>query len=205
MPRDIEPHLDPVDLDDIRPTQLTIGMREVNRKREGWRERSDREGLDYLERHILPAVLGPKNRFWIIDHHHLALALYKEGIRKVLVTIEADLSNLGKDEFLTFMDNRNWLHPFDAKGERLSAGDLPKHLEDLVDDPFRSLAGSVREAGGFAKDATPYSEFLWADFFRRRIKRPQSDGEFEDALKTAMGIARSSDARHLPGWIDGKT
>lgn len=203
MPRSIEPHLDPVDLDDVRPTQITVGMREVDRKRENWRERSDREGLDYLERHILPAVLGPRNRFWIIDHHHLALALHREGVRKVLVSIEADLSTLGKDEFLVFMDNRNWLHPFDARGERLTAGDLPKHITDLVDDPFRSLAGAVREAGGFAKDATPYSEFLWADFFRRRMKLPKSSDKFEDALKLAMHAARSNDARHLPGWIEG--
>lgn len=203
MPRDIEPHLDPVDIDSIRPTQITVGMREVNRKRESWRERSEREGLDYLERHILPAVLGPKKHFWIIDHHHLALALYREGVRKVLVAVEADLSDLGKDEFLIFMDNRNWLHPYDARGERLTARDLPRHVEDLVDDPFRSLAGAVREAGGYAKDTTPYSEFLWADFFRRRMKAPRSDNAFEDALKAAMQTARTKDAKHLPGWIDG--
>ena len=203
MPRDIEPHLDPIDIDDIRPTQITVGMREVNRKRENWRERSEREGIKYLENHILPAVLGPKKRFWIVDHHHLALALHREGVQKVLVTIQADLSDLSKDEFLVFMDNRNWLHPFDASGERLSARDLPKHVEDMADDPFRSLAGAVRETGGFAKDATLYSEFLWADFFRRRMKVPQTDGQFEDALKKAMHLARSEDARHLPGWIEG--
>jgi hypothetical protein len=28
----------------------------------------------------------------------------------------------------------------------------------LQDDPFRSLAGELRRAGGFAKDTTPYSE-----------------------------------------------
>src|SRR5436305_4773273 len=30
------------------------------------------------------------------------------------------------------------------------------------DDPYRSLAGEVRRAGGYAKEATPFSEFLWA-------------------------------------------
>jgi hypothetical protein len=44
-------------------------------------------------------------------------------------------------------------------------------MAKLIDDPFRSLAGELRRAGGFAKDTTPFSEFLWADFLRRRVKR----------------------------------
>ena len=35
--------------------------------------------------------------------------------------------------------------------------DLPKSVTDLIDDPFRSLAGELRRAGDFAKDTTPYS------------------------------------------------
>ena len=38
-------------------------------------------------------------------------------------------------------------------------------VAELIDDPFRSLAGELRRAGGFAKDTTPFSEFLWADFY----------------------------------------
>jgi hypothetical protein len=48
---------------------------------------------------------------------------------------------------------------------------IPKSIKGLDDDPFRSLAGELRSAGGFAKDTTPFSEFLWADFLRRRISR----------------------------------
>src|SRR3974377_1798791 len=40
-----------------------------------------------------------------------------------------------------------------------------------MDDPFRSLAGELRRAGGFAKDTTPFSEFLWPDFLRRQMSR----------------------------------
>jgi hypothetical protein len=47
----------------------------------------------------------------------------------------------------------------------LTDKDLPKTVAGLIDDPFRSLAGELRRAGGFAKDTTPFSEFLWADFF----------------------------------------
>jgi hypothetical protein len=32
-----EPRLEPVDILDLRPTQMTVGMREVKAKREHWR------------------------------------------------------------------------------------------------------------------------------------------------------------------------
>ena len=79
------------------------------------------------------------------------------------------------------MDNRSWMHPFDAKGERRHYRDIPKSVTGLVDDPFRSLAGELRRHGGFAKDTTPFSEFLWADFLRRRIKRKLVESDFERA------------------------
>ena len=78
--------------------------------------------------------------------------------------------------------------------------DIPKSVSALVDDPFRSLAGELRRAGGFAKDTTPFSEFLWADFLRRRMKRRQVEADFSGALEQALGLAKSADANYLPGW-----
>jgi hypothetical protein len=49
---------------------------------------------------------------------------------------------------------------------------MRRSVADLMYDPYRSLAGALRRTGGFAKDTTPYSEFLWADFLRRRIFGP---------------------------------
>jgi hypothetical protein len=70
----------------------------------------------------------------------------------------------------------------------------------LEDDPFRSLAGEIRRTGGFAKDTTPFAEFLWADFFRRRIKRKDVQKHFGSAARRALKLAKSEDARYLPGW-----
>jgi hypothetical protein len=98
------------------------------------------------------------------------------------------------------MDNRSWLHPFDDKGRRCSYEDIPKSITDMVDDPFRSLAGELRRAGGFAKDTTPFSEFLWADFLRRRLKRKTVEQDFERAVEKALELAKSLDADYLPGW-----
>ena len=74
----------------------------------------------------------------------------------------------------------------------------------LKDDPFRSLAGELRRAGGFAKDTTPFSEFLWADFFRRKIKRKAVEADFAAAMEQALRLARSEEAEYLPGWCGTK-
>jgi hypothetical protein len=118
----------------------------------------------------------------------------------VAVTVIANLSRLDIDAFWTVMDNRSWMHPFDAKGVRRHYSDIPKSMTELVDDPFRSLAGELRRAGGFAKDTTPFSEFLWADFLRRRMKRRTVQRDFDRAVVAALELAKSTDANYLPGW-----
>ncbi|WP_284699402.1 ParB-like protein [Sphingomonas lycopersici] len=198
--QDCPPILHPTPLAELRPTQMTVGRREVARKRRDWEERSHEAGGAFLSHHLLPAILGPKQRPWIIDNHHLAVALMEAGQQQVLVRIVADLSHLSRETFLTVMDNRNWLHPFDEKGVRKSAADLPKKLSRLRDDPYRSLAGQLRRAGGYAKDDTPYSEFLWADFLRHRIKPALLESDFDTAVEKALTIARGAEAAYLPGY-----
>jgi len=195
-----EPILHPVSIADLRPTQITVGMREVEAKRKTWRAKKDIRAGEFLGRHMIPVILGPKERHYVIDHHHLALALHHEGVENVLVTIVADLSRLEPDAFWYVLDNHNWMHPFDDKGRRRGYRDIPKAVMDLIDDPFRSLAGELRFRGGFAKDTTPFSEFLWADYLRRRVKRKSVDRNFDRALKQAMKLAKSEDASYLPGW-----
>jgi hypothetical protein len=195
-----EPILTTIDVSDLRPTQITVGMREVLAKRKRWRETSTKKGGKFLGRHMIPVILGPKQRHYVIDHHHLARALSDEGVKDLVVTVIANLGKLEVDEFWTFMDNRSWMHPFDAKGERRHYNDIPKSVTELVDDPYRSLAGELRRAGGFAKDTAPFSEFLWADFLRRRIKRKLVERNFEHALEKAMQLAKSENAGYLPGW-----
>jgi hypothetical protein len=199
---DREPTLTPVAITDLRPTQITVGMREVNAKRKHWRETAKEKNKDaeFLGKHMIPVILGPKRRHYVIDHHHLALALHKEGVEQVAVTVVANLSTLEPDSFWFVMDNHNWMHPFDDAGRRRHYKDIPKAVTGLVDDPFRSLAGELRRAGGYAKDTTPFSEFIWADFLRRRMKRKLVETNFERAVEKALQLAKSEDANYLPGW-----
>jgi hypothetical protein len=117
-----------------------------------------------------------------------------------LIDIVADLSKLERDSFWVVMDCRGWCHPYDASGVRHDFADIPASMADLIDDPFRSLAGELRRVGGYAKDVTPFSEFIWADFMRRRIKRKSVEKDFEATLATALKLSKTEDAAYLPGW-----
>jgi hypothetical protein len=195
-----EPVLHPIPIADLRPTQITVGMREVRAKEKSWEMQDAKKKADFLGRHMIPVIRGPKGQFYVIDHHHLSLALHNEGVKSVLVIIVADLHTLADDEFWVFLDNRGLTHPYDAAGRRCGFDKIPRRISDLKDDPFRSLAGELRRIGGFGKDTTPFSEFLWADFLRRRISRSAVKDDFPKALKQAMKLAKSEDAVHLPGW-----
>lgn len=196
-----EPILHPIPILSLRPTQMTVGFREVKEKRRRWRElKSDKKQAELLGRHMIPVIRGPDAKYYVIDHHHLARALHDEGVKDILVTVVADLTMVDRDAFWLVLDSRRWVYPYDAKGVRHRYKDIPKSIADLQDDPFRSLAGELRRAGGFAKDITPFSEFLWADFLRRRLSRKSVTADFARAVEQALGLARSDDAVYLPGW-----
>ena len=195
-----EPVLKPVSILSLRPTQMTVGMREVKEKRKRWRKHADKKKAELLGKHMIPVVVGPDKRNYVIDHHHLARALHEEGEKNVLVSVVADLTMVEPKAFWTVLDNHRWVYPYDAKGERRHYQDLPKDIRGLKDDPFRSLAGELRRVGGFAKDTTPFSEFLWADFLRRRMSRNAVEDDFSKAIEKALSLGKSQDAIYLPGW-----
>ena len=185
---------------DLRPTQMTVGFREVEIKRRQWREADEEARITLLRRHVVPAVIGPKGRLYIVDHHHFTKALLDEKASVIAVYVVADLGDLAKEEFWTFLDNSDWCHAYDADGKRCELSDIPKNLSELVDDPFRSLVGELIRAGGCAKSGAPFFEFLWADFLRRRIKKQLVEKDFGTALVKALDLAKSTDAKSLPGW-----
>ena len=195
-----EPMVTPVPVADLRPTQMTVGFHEVAAKRELWRERSSKKDALFLGKHMVPVILGPKGRMYVIDHHHLARALHDEGAKNVLVTVVADLRAVDKDSFWVVMDCRGWCHPYDGNGVRQGFDKIPTLISELVDDPYRSLAGELRRTGGYAKDITPFSEFIWADFLRRKIKRKAVEKDFNAALAQALKLAKTEEANYLPGW-----
>ncbi|WP_144162333.1 ParB-like protein [Paraburkholderia sp. BCC1885] len=193
-------HLIPAKLTALRPTQMTVGYREVALKRAHWKTLDKKQRAAAIDAHSFPAVLGPESRYYIVDHHHLGRALLEEGVKEVKVMVLKDLSWLDHTIFWRMMEHNQWVHPFGADGSRYDYEHLPKVVTEMSDDPYRSLAGELRNAGGYAKDATPFSEFLWADFLRPRVSASKIAKNFAKALEQAKTLAHTPEARYLPGW-----
>ena len=193
-------HLITAKLKDLRPTQITVGMAEVAAKIEQWKEFDATKREHYLADHWFPAVTGPNGDHYIVDHHHLGLALLESHVKSVRLVVFKDLSSLRVKEFWVAMDHHDWVHPYNAKGHRDDFSAIPKKLTGLVDDPYRSLADQVQKLGGYAKTDLPYVEFLWADYFRRRIDLKSKPPAWSKALVEALALAREHDAKSLPGW-----
>lgn len=195
-----QPQLIRARLEKLHPTQITVGKREVTIKRKRWGAMGRKARVAALSSHWFPAVAGPRERYYIVDHRHFGLALLEEDVKTVSLMLLKDLSWLDLPKFWNVMDHHQWVHPYDSQGLRCGFDAVPGRLSAMHDDPYRSLAGEVRQAGGFSKDVTPFSEFLWADFFRACIGRKLLDHDFSAALRKAIKIAGAQEARYLPGW-----
>jgi hypothetical protein len=185
----------------LRPTQFSVGYAEVRLKAAEWKKLGKKQRQQALESHVFPAVLGLDDAYYIVDHHHLGIALIEQDMKEVWVTKLDDMSWLEPTTFWRTMEFRSWTHPYDHRGRRRDYAEMPQKLTKMQDDPYRSLAGLVRLAGGYAKDLAPFSEFLWADFFRPRVAARLIAEEQRRAVRTGVKLARSKAARYLPGWI----
>jgi hypothetical protein len=191
----------------IHPTQFDVGMREVRRKQSNiesnMEELSEKKFDEYLEAKAVKVVLGPGGQIYAIDGHHFALAAVRAGLREAYFLVKKDYSKgYTEKEFWEKMADEKLVFQY-SKGEGpLKPSELPRRLDGMGDDPYRSLASEVRRRGGFEKEMTNYSEFAWAGFFRERVKIGSSDEDFERAVDTAIVLARSVLAEDMPGHIE---
>jgi hypothetical protein len=176
-------------IETIRPTQITVGFREVEAKRRRYREALV-VGGPALPHIAVPVVVGPGPTLFALDRHHWLCALRAEGVYEVAIRLVDDLSGVGLSSFWRLLDDRRWCHPFDVDGRRRGYDVIPETLASLKDDPFRSLASALRRVGGFEKDRTLFSEFQWADYLRRHVDPSRLVDDFEGALVTAVRLAR---------------
>ncbi len=89
-----------VQIADLRPTQLTLGLLEVKERVVKLEKQSSADRKSYLEKKAIPYILGPGKRVYIVDHHHLARALWSIDIREALLGDRvADWSNLAERPF----------------------------------------------------------------------------------------------------------
>jgi hypothetical protein len=201
----LEDHLfaDHAALADLRPTQVAVGLRAVEAKRRKIERRfsTKRKMRRFLEKRPVPVILGPDDDYYMIDHHHLCLALWQHEVDEVAIRVVSDLSDLPRRKFFRSMLALGWLHPFDPQGQRVCPTELPSSIDQLRADPYRDLAWSVRQAGGFKKAQIPFVEFAWAKYFRLNIPETLIIRDFDLAHDWALELARSDAARRLPGFV----
>jgi hypothetical protein len=187
-------------LADLHPTQLTIGKIVVADKKKNLLALSPAAQRAFMKDHPMPAVLGPQGKLYITDHHHLGRAALEAGVTCGFFLVEADLSKCKPEEFWKEMNGNQWVHPLDENGVRHCYSTLPDGLGKLVDDIYRSVAGYVRDANGYDKTPTAFTEFIWADFFRRNIAIETVRADFKTAVREGISLAQSRWAKHIPGY-----
>ena len=216
-------------VDDLSPTQKAVGFDEVNEKVGRLSGKGSNTLKDYLLVNPIPIVIGNGNKFYVIDHHHLANTMWKlaKGKNKagidtgnaiVVVHVVRNWRQVEGYHFWQSMLKARWVHLFDPNGGGpISPKGLHKHVKDLDNDPYRSLAWYVRKRFGYTKSMEPFAEFLWAEFFRHRIlldrrllKNELQESDFligdlpeyerSELIERAWNYARSSEAAGLPGY-----
>ena len=163
---------------DLAPAQFAVGKAEVQVRAARMLKKYMKKPQhlhDYITVRPVPVVIRD-DRFYLVDHHHMARALHEalhEELGKdirLVVEVVANLSMLSEAHFWKTMHARNWVYLFDhfGGGPQLPQS-LPEKIKDMEFDPYRSLAWIVRAHHGCLKDTAPFAEFRWANFFRERI------------------------------------
>jgi hypothetical protein len=185
----------------LHPTQLTVSMAQVNEARVQIRNAVARNQLqDYLSWRPLRGVQGPRGELYVIDPHAIARALSDEGVERCLLVVEQDLSNVVLDRFWVVMERQGWVLPVDASGRRRAFSAVPRDLFLLEDDPYRTLAAQMRDAGGCDEWEGSAAEVAWANHLRGHVPGALIAGDPAQALRRACEQARAAAAQRLPGW-----
>lgn len=202
-----------VNTHELSPTQPTIGRFEVSLKADRFKLMSGRDLDGYVEEKRskgkpIQVVKGPR-RYFVVDGHHTVSAILESGAaRELSLDLIADYSDHDPDNFWEEMKKESWVL-LEKNGRRIDPCDLPMGLDELEDDPFRSIAWLVRKMGAFEDLKAPYQEFVIADFLRAHMRfSPRAFYEYETAAIRAFEILRSDEARArakdqpLFGFID---
>ena len=192
-----------VQIADLRPTQLTLGFSEVAERAAKLEKQSPADRKSHLEKKAIPHVIGPGKRIYMVDHHHLARALWSINIREaVLGDTLADWSDLEDRPFWRKMEKNGYCWPIDTDGNRRPFAAIPHHISELTDNVWRSLARRVR-GEAFEDQDTPFQEFIWGDYFRTFMSRRLIELKFDLAVELATKLALLAEAETFQASFTG--
>ncbi len=214
----------------LHPTQNAVGFDEVHEKMSRIRHKSASQLRHYLQARPVPVIVGNGGKCYLVDHHHMTNAVWKVAHQdnhaklrpdnvRVIVNVVGNWHDLRDYHFWKRMFEARRVYLFNEYGGGpIRPSDLIKHIKDLRNDAYRSLAWLVRKRGGYTKSSAPFAEFHWAEFFRTRVMidhhilqnksraidvliQDLHEEERTQLIESAMALARSPEAAGLPGFI----
>ena len=200
-----------ISIDLIHPTQFSLGLLSTYSKIPEI-EKAFMSGrwIKFLKSKVAPAIIGPDKLFYITDRHHTSYSIYLANIPKdkkeLIIEVVDDWSHMSLFEFSKKMKSFKYAWLKDENYTNRKFSELPTHIQNLKDDPYRSLAWKVRKLKGFKKVNISFLEFFWADFFKKNGIHPLSSSvEDINAISgLAFSLSRSTKASHLPGYTGMK-
>lgn len=187
-----------VSLDALRPTQPAVGMIQVEERVK--RLAGDTERIRSTAQRAVPVVQAPDGSFYLTDGHHQASVLYRLGMKTIGARIVGRLRDPAR--FWEDMQSHRWVYLYDPLGRPIPPSRLPRHIADLGDDPYRSVAGYAEDAGYFRRTDVNFAEFDWARYFGMRMGwQPVDRLNLLWAVLATERLACDAQARDLPGYI----
>jgi len=188
----------------LKPTQFSMGLEEINARIKHLTGLSKKDLSKFLHERPIPVVISPKKKLYLIDHHHLLHSCWQIGVKEVEIEIRADLSHLKitYKKFWKTMVKSHWAYLYDQFGDGPREPlYLPPDIRGLANDPYRSLAWTVRCAGGYTDTHETFADMKWAELFRKhKFLKTQGHKSIEEVLDRAIRLAKSKHAQDLPGY-----
>lgn len=184
-----------VEISTLRPTQLYLGMFEVEKRTQEIEQMSGKDFDEYRKAKIVPVVKGPDGKYYIIDHHHFVRSVQQgRPGKKVFISIQEDWSELSEEDFWKRMQGNQWACLYDKNGEKIPYQQLPKTIGDMTDDPLRSALWIARKRGLWNRLQIPFEEFKMAHYLRTQghitedldVKNEGQLGKFFETLKKVV-------------------
>lgn len=189
-----------VEIAQLHPTQPGIGLLQVNAEQQKLSQKSAKKLDNYLAKKEIPVVISPAGDYWLVDRHHLTRTLWQMGKTKTDVRIIAHL--VDQKTFWQQMATNHWAWLKNEQGQRITPEQLPAHIADLPDYPYRSLAGLLQDEGYFAKKEQVYFvEFAWASWLGGKMNWAAVNADnLHERLEQAKILACEPEAKSLPGY-----
>ncbi|MBV7600130.1 MULTISPECIES: ParB-like protein [Aeromonas] len=189
-----------VSLDQLHPTQGGVGQIQVDSTQAELADKSAEQLDKLMKKKEIPVVIAPDGGYWLVDRHHLTKALWQQGVKRARVKVIARLQD--KASFWSQMQNHHWAWLKDEQGQPLTPQQLPRHIGELPDYPYRTLAGLLQDAGYFSKkDQVYFVEFAWASWLGQQMDwLPVNAANLADRLAQAKRLACNDKAKGLPGY-----